>query len=155
MRPSVRHVMAPTFCITPDYRTRIKDGTITFMKIVTLRLVSVLILLATAVWAADVSGTWKGDLSTPDGSTFSLVYTLKQDGGKLTGTVLGPEGTPVDLANGKVDGDKLSFSVHIDMNGGMTFVSEGTVKGDEITLITREEGADQAFPPVTLKREKG
>lgn len=112
------------------------------------------LLLATAAWAADVTGTWKGDVSSPDGNTFTLTYTLKQDGTKLTGTVLGPQGDPLPLDNGKVDGDKISFSVKVDMNGGMVFSSEGTIKGDEITLKTKAEGGDMDFPPVTIKRQK-
>lgn len=112
------------------------------------------LLLATAAWAADVTGTWKGDVSSPDGNTFSLTYTLKQDGTKLTGTVLGPQGDPLPLDNGKVEGDKISFSVKVDMNGGMVFSSEGTIKGDEITLKTKAEGSDMDFPPITVKRQK-
>jgi len=111
------------------------------------------LLLATAAWAADVTGTWKGDVSSPDGNTFSLTYTFKQDGTKLTGTVLGPQGDPLPLDNGKVEGDKISFSVKVDMNGGMVFSSEGTIKGDEITLTTTMEGGDD-FPPVVIKRVK-
>lgn len=112
------------------------------------------LLLAAAAWAADVTGTWKGDVSSPDGNTFSLTYTLKQDGTKLTGTVLGPQGDPLPLDNGKVEGDKISFSVKVDMNGGMVFSSEGTIKGDEITLKTKAEGSDMDFPPITVKRQK-
>ena len=112
------------------------------------------LLFATAALAADVTGTWKGDVSSPDGNTFSLTYTLKQDGTKLTGTVLGPQGDPLPLDNGKVEGDKISFSVKVDMNGGMVFSSEGTIKGDEITLKTKAEGSDMDFPPITVKRQK-
>lgn len=112
------------------------------------------LLLAAAAWAADVTGTWKGDVSSPDGNTFSLTYTFKQDGTKLTGTVLGPQGDPLPLDNGKVEGDKISFSVKVDMNGGMVFSSEGTIKGDEITLKTKAEGSDMDFPPITVKRQK-
>jgi hypothetical protein len=40
------------------------------------------------------------------------------------------------------------------MNGGMVFSSEGTIKGDEITLKTKAEGSDMDFPPITVKRQK-
>ncbi|MFY9725836.1 MAG: hypothetical protein WB579_00115 [Bryobacteraceae bacterium] len=112
------------------------------------------LLLATAAWAADVTGTWKGDLSSPDGSTFTLTYTFKQDGAKLTGTVLGPQGDPLPLDNGKVDGDKISFSVKVDFNGGTTFSSEGTINGDEIVLKTKADTGDMDMPPMTIKRQK-
>jgi hypothetical protein len=112
------------------------------------------LLLATAAWAADVTGTWKGEMSTPDGNSFTLTYTFKQDGAKLTGTVLSPQGDQLPLDNGKAEGDKISFSVKVDMNGGTTFSSEGTINGDEITLKTKVEGGDMDFPPMTIKRQK-
>jgi len=113
------------------------------------------LLLATAAWAADVTGTWKGEVSTPDGNSFSLTYTFKQDAAKLTGAVLGPQGDPLPIDNGKVDGDKISFSVKVDMNGSATtFSSEGTINGDEIALKTKAEGGDMDFPPMTIKRQK-
>jgi hypothetical protein len=112
------------------------------------------LLLATAALAADVTGTWKGDVSSPDGNTFTLTYTFKQDGAKLTGTVLGPQGDPLPIDNGKVDGDKISFSVKVDFNGGTVFSSEGTIKGDEITLKTKADSGDMDFPPMTIKRQK-
>ena len=113
------------------------------------------LLLATAAWAADVTGTWKGEVSTPDGNSFSLTYTFKQDAAKLTGAVLGPQGDPLPIDNGKVDGDKISFSVKVDMNGSATtFSSEGTINGDEITLKTKADSGDMDFPPMTIKRQK-
>ncbi len=113
------------------------------------------LLLATAAWAADVTGTWKGDVSSPDGNSFTLTYTFKQEGTKLIGTVLSPHGDTLPIDNGKVDGDKISFSVKVDMNGSATtFSSEGTINGDEITLKTKAEGGDMDFPPMTIKRQK-
>jgi len=113
------------------------------------------LLFAAAAWAADVTGTWKGDVATPDGNSFSLTYTFKQDVAKLTGTVLSPQGDTLPLDNGKVEGDKISFSVKVDMNGtGAVFSSEGTINGDEIVLKTKAEGADMDFPAMTIKRQK-
>ena len=113
------------------------------------------LLLATAAWAADVTGTWKGEVSSPDGNSFSLTYTFKQDAAKLTGTVLSPHGDVLPLDNGKVDGDKISFSVKVDMNGSTTtFSSEGTINGDEIVLKTKADSGDMDFPPMTIKRQK-
>jgi hypothetical protein len=111
------------------------------------------LLLASAAWAADVTGTWKGDLATRDGDTFSLTYTFKQNGAKLTGTVLTPHGeVPID--NGSVAGDKVSFSVKVDVNGGTVFLSEGAIHGDEIALKIKAESSDMDLPPITIKRQK-
>ena len=100
----------------------------------------------------DISGNWTAELTTPDGNSFTLTYVFKVDAGKLTGTVQGPQGDPLALDNGKVDGDKVSFDVSFN---GITINNEGTVSSaDEIKLNTK--ASDGSFPPsaVTLKRVK-
>jgi opacity protein-like surface antigen len=114
----------------------------------------ILLVLAGAALAADITGAWSGTMSMGDNS-FTLTYSFKQDGDKLSGTVTAPQGDPLPLVEGKVDGDKVSFAVKVDMNGNATkFVSSGTIKGDEIAITTKAEGVD--FPPnsMTLKRTK-
>ena len=86
---------------------------------------------------------------------FTLTYAFKQDGEKLTGTVTGPQGDPLPLNAGKVVGDKISFFVNVDMGGTPAkFSSEGTIKGDEISLTTKSEGGPDFGPPMVLKRVK-
>jgi len=111
------------------------------------------IVLALAAWAGDISGTWTGQITGPDGNGFSLTYSFKQDGEKLTGTVAGPQGNSIPLEEGKVQGDKISFAVHVDFNGSTKFTSEGTVNGDEITLATKSESGDP-LGAITLKKQK-
>ena len=111
-------------------------------------------LLAAAAWAADVTGIWKGEINGPNGS-FSLTYSFKQDGSKLTGTVTGPQGDPLQLEEGKVDSGKLHFVVNVPMNGGMKVTNDGEVKGDdEISLQAKGEGGEPFGDPITLKRQK-
>jgi hypothetical protein len=110
-------------------------------------------VFAAALFAADISGTWSGTAQMGD-NPFTLTYAFKQDGEKLTGTVTGPQGEPMPLNDGKVVGDKISFSVQVDMGGTPAkFSSQGTIKGDEITLTTTMEGGDE-FPPLVIKRVK-
>jgi hypothetical protein len=101
--------------------------------------------------AADVSGSWKAEMKTPDGNSFQLSFTFKQDGVKLTGTIQGPQGDPIDISNGKVDGDKLSFDVTFN---GMTISHAGTISGDEIKLTTKSDQPDFPGSDLTLKRSK-
>ena len=119
------------------------------------------ILFATAVLcvvfaglalAADISGNWSGTMQAGD-SPVPLTFAFKQDGEKLTGTVTGPGG-PLELNEGKVVGDKVTFYVQADMGGTPTkFISEGVIKGEEITLnIRADSGMD--FGPTLLKRIK-
>src|ERR1035437_8192202 len=101
--------------------------------------------------AADVAGTWTGDMQTPDGNSFQISFTFKQDGAKLTGMVQGPQGDPIDISNGKIDGDKFSFDVAFN---GMTISHEGTITGDEIKLTTKSDQPNFPGGAMTLKRSK-
>jgi hypothetical protein len=101
--------------------------------------------------AADITGTWTGSMSTGD-NQIPLTYKFTQDGAKLTGSVTGPGGE-IPLAEGKVDGDKISFYVTVQVGGQPSrFTSTGTIKGDEIVLETK--GESFSSPPMTLKRAK-
>jgi hypothetical protein len=108
----------------------------------------------TALAATDVSGTWTGAMGGDNGG-MQLSFTFKQDGTKLTGSVLTPQGgDPIAISDGKVDGDKISFTVVI--QGGMTISHEGTLNaaGDEIKLTTKSEGGDFPGGEIILKRAK-
>lgn len=111
--------------------------------------------------AADITGKWTATMQGMGGGGegFTLTYTFKQDGTKLTGSVAGPMGDPMNISDGKVEGDKLSFTTSFEgQNGAMKITNEGTIKGDEITLTTKFEGGGGpdggGMPPLTLKRAK-
>jgi hypothetical protein len=103
--------------------------------------------------AADINGSWAGDLTMQDGNSITFTYMFKVDGTKLTGTVQGPRGDSLSLDNGKVDGDKFSFDVNI--NNGVTIHNEGTVNADDTIKLSTKVN-DGTFPPaeLTLKRVK-
>ena len=108
----------------------------------------------TAHAATDLTGTWTGEFKTPDGGQgFQVSFTFKQDGDKLTGTVQGPQGDPIAISDGKIDGDKFTFKVSF---GEMTITHEGTVNsaGDEIKLNSKSDQADFPGGEMTLKRVK-
>jgi len=79
--------------------------------------------------AADVSGQWETTFSSPNGD-IHLVFHFKVDGDKLTGKVETPNGD-VEIEDGKVDGDKISFNTHL---GDDVIKHIGTVSGDTIPL---------------------
>jgi len=105
--------------------------------------------------ATDVTGTWSGsiqmDAGGAGGDGMQLVFTFKQDGTTLTGNVNGGQGDPLNISNGKVDGDKISFT--IDFNG-TTITHEGTVNGDEIKLNSKSSDGNFPAMAITLKRAK-
>ncbi len=110
------------------------------------------VLLTGAALATDISGSWSGTMQMGD-TPIALTFVFKQDGEKLTGTVATPSGD-LPLSDGKVVGDKVSFFVQADMGGTPTkFISEGVVKGDEITIATKTDGGED-FGSMVLKRLK-
>ncbi len=112
----------------------------------------VMTLGAATAMAADVAGTWTAEMKTPDGNSMQMTFTFKQDGAKLTGTVQGAMGEPMEISNGKIDGDKFSFDVSFN---GMVIHHDCTVTGDnEIKMTTKSDQG--GFPPMdlTLKRVK-
>jgi hypothetical protein len=95
---------------------------------------ALLLAVAAPAFAADVDGKWTGSLETP-GGTFPLAYTFKADGAKLTGSTTGPDGKEIAIKNGKIDGNKISFSFDLDMGQGpMTFDYTGVVSPTEVKL---------------------
>ena len=108
-----------------------------------------MMLAPAAMRAADVTGSWTSSMQSPDGSSMQITFTFKQDGDKLTGTVQGPQGDPIDISNGKVDGDKLTFDVTFN---GMTIHHDCTVDGDEIKMTTKSDSGDFPGMQLTLKR---
>ena len=105
-----------------------------------------------ALAANPVTGTWTGDMKSPDGSTgFSLTFTFTQDGDKLTGSIAGPQGDPIAIVDGKVTGDKITFNVSFN---GTTIHHEGTIDGDEIKLTTKSDDGNFPGGEMTLKRSK-
>lgn len=82
--------------------------------------------------AADVNGVWKAEYTSPDGNQRQSTFHLKADGEKLTGKVVTGTGE-VDIQNGTVHGDNVSFSIVRNFGGNdVTFKYTGKVTGNEI-----------------------
>jgi hypothetical protein len=95
---------------------------------------AVLLAVAAPVFAADIDGKWTGTIDTPGGAV-EINYTFKSDGGTLTGFTTGPDGTQIPIADGKVDGNKVSFKLTLDFGGGpTTFDYTGVVSPTELKL---------------------
>ena len=62
-----------------------------------------ILLTAGPAFAADVDGKWTGTMATPMGDV-PLTFTFKADGDKLTGSMLGMDGSEIPITNGKVEG---------------------------------------------------
>src|SRR5215471_393210 len=115
-----------------------------------LFVVTIALVFTFAVMAADVTGKWTFEQPGRGGGPGRPVtITLKQDGSKLTGSVpgMGRGGDnpppPTEITDGKVDGDKVSFTVKREFNGNsMVTKYEGTVSGEEMKLKITRTGQD-------------
>ena len=92
-----------------------------------------LLLAAASCFAADIDGKWAGTMNTPNGD-FPVNFTFKADGNTLSGTTGGPNGD-INIADGKIDGDKVSFSVTFDFGGmPLTMKYSGALAKDQINF---------------------
>ncbi len=78
-----------------------------------------------------VDGTWDMSLNTPMGKQEGKLH-LSADGDALTGK-MEQMGNSVDIANGKVAGDTLTWEASITTPMPMTLNFEGKLDGDKIT----------------------
>ncbi len=102
------------------------------MKVKSLALA--LLLAAAPAFAADIDGKWTGSIDTPGGA-MAIEYTFKLEGAALTGASLGPDGNPLPIRNGKIDGNKVSFAQDIDFGQGpITFNYTGELSPTELKL---------------------
>jgi hypothetical protein len=103
--------------------------------------------LALVAAAADVSGKWRAEFTTPDGTARVSTFTFKMDGDRVTGTVAGTQDeTPIK--DGKVMGDTISFSADRPFGA---FTYKGKISGDEIKFTV--QFSDNSFD-ITAKRVK-
>ena len=92
---------------------------------------------------AAVAGKWTAQVPGRDGQTRDVTFNFKTAGDKLTGTMSGRQGD-VEITDGKVKGDEVSFDVTMNMQGNtakMTY--KGKVAGDEIKFTRQREGSDR------------
>jgi hypothetical protein len=112
------------------------------------------LLLAGISMAADVTGKWVASVPGREGNTREVVYNLKADGNTLTGTTTGMGGQEVQITDGKIDGDNISFKTKVEFNGNeMVMVYKGAVAGNEIKLTQQREGSDRPPHELTAKRQ--
>lgn len=118
-----------------------------------IRLALLSCVLAVAAFAADVSGKWTAEVQGRGGNTMTQTFVLKADGSTLTGKIEGGRGGPVDISNGKVDGDNISFDVVREFNGNsVTLHYTGTISGDEIKFKMERQGGEGPAREFTAKR---
>jgi hypothetical protein len=94
-----------------------------------------LLAAAAPVFAADIDGKWTGTFEPPQGGPVTINYTFKSMGATLTGSTVDPMGKELPIANGKIAGNKVSFSLTLDLGQGpVTFNYTGELTGTDLKL---------------------
>jgi hypothetical protein len=113
-----------------------------------------LLLLSGLALAGPIDGKWVSERKMErEGQSFTIVQTfdLKATGNTLAGTMTmafgDMEPRTMDLKEGKIDGNKFSFSTVMETPGGeFKMIFEGTVEGDTLKgTATREGGQSRPF----------
>ena len=114
-------------------------------------LLTLMALFAITAFAADVTGNWKGTAEGPNGA-IERTFTFKQDGTKLTGETNSQFTGKSAIADGKVEGDSISFSITAKFQDNeMKIGYKGKVAGDTIKLTSDFGGGGQTIE-WTLKK---
>lgn len=121
------------------------------MKLRIFVLFALMLALVSVSFAADVTGTWKGQRPGRDGNMMDVTFTFKADGETLTGSTT-MRNNQIPISDGKISGDDISFVVKMEMGGNsMKMNYTGKVSGNEIKMKSQREGADRTVE-FTLKR---
>ena len=109
------------------------------------------LMLAIPAVAADIAGKWTASFDTQIGVQ-NYTYTFKVDGAKLTGTAESQFGK-TEITEGTVKGDEISFVENLDFQGNALKVTyTGKISGDEIKFSRNV--ADMVTEEFVAKRAK-
>ena len=119
-----------------------------FMKNRLFSMFGLLALTAMVALGADIDGKW---MSEAQGKGGPQTLTLKAAGDKLTGTLEGGRGGPIEISEGMVHGSDVMFKVTREVQGEKrTTEYKGTVAGSDLKLtVTGGRGPQD----VTFKKQ--
>jgi alpha-N-arabinofuranosidase len=125
------------------------------MKIRTL--LTAVAILPMALFASDITGTWKSEFDSQIGRQ-NYTFTFQQDGTKLTGKAnseAGERKREAELKEGKVEGDNVSFVEMLNLQDNeirITYTGKVSADANEIKL-SRAVG-DIATTEIVAKRQQ-
>ena len=89
-----------------------------------------ILLIACSAFAADIDGKWQGEIV---GQNMKIAFNFKAEGAKLSGThIVNDQETAIE--EGKIDGNKISFTVKLNMGQETKIPHKGTISGGEIKM---------------------
>ena len=119
---------------------------------VCMLLICMFVVAGLALAQAKVDGKWSAEIPGGRGAQMATL-TLKNEGGKLTGSVEGGRGGAIPIEEGTVSGSTVSFKTKQMGRGGEVILKwTGTVSGDEIKFKREPEGGNGMPVEFTAKR---
>src|SRR5438552_13804049 len=107
------------------------------------------------VTAGSLTGNWAIKTPRNDGTFSKLYFNLKQDGGKITGTIRSTQFYyQISESSGDADGFTFTGSMK-DGNNNRTVKYEGKLVGDELHLSTRRRPEDKPTESVARRVPDG
>src|SRR5271169_2838127 len=104
------------------------------------RLLISMFLMTIAAFAADLNGTWKATAEGPQGS-MERTFVFKVDGSKVTGETTSTMMGKSTIADGKIDGDTVTFTIAANLGGNDVKLNyKGKVSGNEIHFTSEMAG---------------
>jgi hypothetical protein len=87
-----------------------------------------------AAVVSDVTGNWSGSFDF-NGTSMPVTFKLKSSAGTVSGTVEGMGPAPIDIHDGKLDGDTVTFTINVDYQGQTYTLSyKGKVQAGQINF---------------------
>jgi len=113
------------------------------------------VLFGATLWAADVTGKWRGTVTTEmarqtTGGTIPAYMALQQSDGKVTGSAGGSEKMLYKIREGTIDGDRLIISASPKEGTVLRFLL--TVKGDVMEGDVEENDRNIGTAKLTKER---
>ena len=122
----------------------------------TSTLLALALLTASPVFAqTNVTGDWDVTVVSPQGTNTTPV-TFKQEGDKVTGTVVGRNGNEAAVADGAIKNNEVTFKVVRERDGQkFTAKYKGELKGESIKgTVERERDGQTTSRDWEAKRAK-
>ena len=118
-----------------------------------MKATQMILVASLAAFAADANGKWTAVFDTQIGEQ-NYTYEFKSDGKKLTGTATSKGNPAVQIEEGKVDGDKISFVENFSYQGNPIRIEyTGKFDGADKIQFTRKV-ADYAVEEIVANRVK-
>ncbi len=110
------------------------------------KLVVILIALAAAAVAADISGNWKATAEGPQGQ-MERTFTFKVDGNKVTGESTSSMMGKSAISDGKIEGDTVTFVLTGKFGDQEVKLNyKGKISGNEIKFTSEMAGGGGGDP---------